>query len=173
MLHQVIFQKLLGEIDYGASGDFSGAGCVRDGAVGLRLSLRSGAVGAVGSAAPRRMTSMKSHRGERSCMLCQKGTTGGDYKTRISPGVGPGSGARRPQATTVTDEALSTSRPVAQHQMDLRREQDCMRGPDRIPQRHAMCADLGLCWLLSSYNLSGIWTWNTHGTDWIYQVRHS
>ena len=28
MLHQVIFQKLLGEIDYGARGDFSGAGCV-------------------------------------------------------------------------------------------------------------------------------------------------
>ena len=60
-----------------------------------------------------------------------EGTTSGDHRTRISPVVGPGSGARRLQANT--DEALITSRPVAQLQMDLRREQDCMRGPDRIP----------------------------------------
>ena len=28
MIHQLIFTKLLGEIDYGAMGDFSPAGCV-------------------------------------------------------------------------------------------------------------------------------------------------
>ena len=28
MLHQLVFQSLLGEIDYGAQGDFSTAGCV-------------------------------------------------------------------------------------------------------------------------------------------------
>jgi len=27
MLHQLVFQSLLGEIDYGAQGDFSTAGC--------------------------------------------------------------------------------------------------------------------------------------------------
>ena len=29
MLHQLVFQSLLGEIDYGAMGDFTPAGCVR------------------------------------------------------------------------------------------------------------------------------------------------
>ena len=81
-------------------------------------------------------------------------TTSGEYRTRIPPGAGPGSGARRLQATT--DEVLSAT----EHEQ-------------RIEFLHAMCADLGLCRLLSSYNTSGIWTWNTHGQDWIYQVRPS
>jgi hypothetical protein len=27
--------------------------------------------------------------------------------------------------------------------------------------------------VVSSYNTAGVWTWNTHDADWIYQVRQA
>jgi len=47
MIHQLIFSKLLGEIDYGAMGDFSPAGCVRGGLarVALHVKKAGGAFG--------------------------------------------------------------------------------------------------------------------------------
>ena len=40
MIHQLIFSKLLGEIDYGAMGDFSPAGCVRGGLARVALHVK-------------------------------------------------------------------------------------------------------------------------------------
>ena len=143
MIHQLVFTKLLGELDYGAGtgiGDFNAAGCA-----------------------------------SRSDMLplCTGAAAG-----RLQQGPG----CRPECACGAEDGALAAAAAAA----DAAAEADS-KGPaghgcagvccvSRYGMRAAYRGGSRRRWLtgrvlvVCSYNSAGVWTWNTHSSDWIYQV---
>jgi hypothetical protein len=145
MIHQLVFTKLLGELDYGAGtgiGDFNAAGCASRSDRQPRCTRAAAGRQQQGPGA-----------GRNACV-----------RRRMGPWRRRRRRRRRMQRRRRTGRGLQ-----AMDALKCAAYRAGLRAAYRAGSRRRWLT--GRVLVVCSYNSAGVWTWNTHSSDWIYQVR--